>query len=107
VERSLGLLLFQACVLDPEVGIRTRAPIGHPLDVEELSPKIEAAHFAVFVDVADRFDLSFRTVSTTWKLRYGGFSLLSSMKQEYQVTLLDSYGGINGAPTTQEQTSGQ
>jgi hypothetical protein len=44
---------LDAGVFDPEAGIATLAPIRHLVGIEELDPKVEAAHPAIFLEVPD------------------------------------------------------
>jgi hypothetical protein len=53
VEGCFRFAPLDAGVFDPEAGIPVLAPIGHPVDVEELDPKVEAAHVAILLEVPD------------------------------------------------------
>src|ERR1700730_6011765 len=57
VEGRVGLAPLDAGGFDPEAGIPTLAPVRHLVDVEELDPKNEAAHFAILPEVPDEFVL--------------------------------------------------
>jgi len=57
VERCFRFVPLDTRVFDPEVGVPALAPISHPVDVEELDPKVESAHLAVFPEVPDQFVL--------------------------------------------------
>jgi hypothetical protein len=54
VERCFCFVPLDTRVLDPEVGVPTLSPIGHPVGIEELESKVEAAHLAIFVEAPDR-----------------------------------------------------
>jgi hypothetical protein len=58
--KVLPLVRLETRVFDPEVGVPTLAPIGHPVGVEELESKVEAAHLAIFVEVPDQLALQVR-----------------------------------------------
>src|ERR1700751_3976741 len=53
MEGRFGFVPLDARIFDPEVSIPMLAPVRHPGSVEQLDPKIEAAHLAVFLEVAD------------------------------------------------------
>jgi hypothetical protein len=57
VERRFRFAPLHARVFDPEIGVATFAPVGHPFDVEELEAKVEDTHLAIFLDVPDQLIL--------------------------------------------------
>src|SRR5258706_791971 len=57
VEGRFHLVPLDAGVFDPEVGVPMLAPISHLVGIEKLNAKIEAAHRAIFPEVADHLVL--------------------------------------------------
>src|SRR5271155_26718 len=57
MERCFRFVPLDTRIFDPEVGILTLTPIGHPIGVEQLESKSESAYPAVFGEVPDQLVL--------------------------------------------------
>src|ERR1700736_5664143 len=69
MERCFRFFPFGTGIFNPEAGVLMLAPIGHPVGVDELDSKVEAAHLVIFLNVSGELVLKTVRVSSLQRPR--------------------------------------